>query len=201
MTRATPLPPDERRRALIDATCTLLLEHGSSVSTRQIAEAAGVAEGTIFRVFASKQELVDASIEHVLCPETVIGRLRHVDASSLDDAVTTIIGLLLDHIGQTRALMHLLDRQRSEDEAPTDKPWRGHHGKGHRGHLHAELVGAIEDALVPHAAAISVTPALAATSLFTLSIGAAFAAPEGSVPEPATVARILLHGIAREDTC
>ena len=51
-----PMSPDERRAALIDATLPLLLEHGRGVTTRQIAEAAGVAEGTIFRVFDSKDE-------------------------------------------------------------------------------------------------------------------------------------------------
>ncbi|HBX79727.1 MAG TPA: TetR/AcrR family transcriptional regulator, partial [Propionibacteriaceae bacterium] len=51
MTRAAPLSPDDRRRALIAATRPLLAEFGPDVSTRRIAEAAGVAEGTIFRVF------------------------------------------------------------------------------------------------------------------------------------------------------
>nr|WP_284286883.1 helix-turn-helix domain-containing protein [Angustibacter aerolatus] len=56
MPRATPLSPDERRRHLVDATLPLLVQHGRAVSTRQIARAAGVAEGTIFRVFDSKDE-------------------------------------------------------------------------------------------------------------------------------------------------
>ncbi len=48
MSRATPLPLDERRAALIAATEPLLEQFGRDVSTRQIAEAACVAEGTIF---------------------------------------------------------------------------------------------------------------------------------------------------------
>ena len=58
--RASALPPDERRSAIIDATLPLLLEHGEMVTTRQIAEAAGIAEGTIFRVFADKDEVIAA---------------------------------------------------------------------------------------------------------------------------------------------
>ena len=42
---------------IVAATLPLLLEHGELVTTRQIAEAAGIAEGTIFRVFADKDEL------------------------------------------------------------------------------------------------------------------------------------------------
>ena len=51
--RAAPLSPDERRRAIVDAVLPLLIEHGRAVTTRQMAEAAGIAEGTIFRVFDS----------------------------------------------------------------------------------------------------------------------------------------------------
>ncbi|MCU1430433.1 MAG: DNA-binding transcriptional regulator, AcrR family, partial [Actinomycetia bacterium] len=36
---------------IVAATLPLLLEHGDRVTSRQIAEAAGIAEGTIFRAF------------------------------------------------------------------------------------------------------------------------------------------------------
>ena len=59
--RAAPMAPDDRRRAIVDAVVPLLLEHGGDVTTRQIAEAAGIAEGTIFRVFPDKPALLMAA--------------------------------------------------------------------------------------------------------------------------------------------
>lgn len=61
--RAAALPAGERRAAIVAATLPLVLEHGSAVSTRMIAVAAGVAEGTIFRVFPDKESLLNAVVE------------------------------------------------------------------------------------------------------------------------------------------
>lgn len=55
------MSPDDRRAALVETTLPLLREYGVAVSTRQIADAAGVAEGTIFRVFPDKTALLIAT--------------------------------------------------------------------------------------------------------------------------------------------
>ena len=64
--RAAALPIEERRSAIVAATLPLFLEQGAAVTTREIAQAAGIAEGTIFRVFDDKTALLDAVIEAAL---------------------------------------------------------------------------------------------------------------------------------------
>jgi AcrR family transcriptional regulator len=77
--RVPALSPDERRAALVAATIPLLREHGTSVSTRQIAEAAGVAEGTIFGVFKDKPSLLRAAVLAALDPAPLLRDLRAID--------------------------------------------------------------------------------------------------------------------------
>jgi AcrR family transcriptional regulator len=93
--RARPLPPDERRDMLVVATIPLLAKHGLKVTSRQIAQAAGVAEGTIFRVFADKDELVRAAVGRCLDPTPVLAELRRVDVGlPLHERMVEVITIL-----------------------------------------------------------------------------------------------------------
>ena len=69
--RARPLSPEDRRAAILDAVIPLLIDHGAAVTTAEMAEAAGIAEGTIFRVFPDKASLLHAAIERSLDPSSV----------------------------------------------------------------------------------------------------------------------------------
>lgn len=77
------MAPEDRRAALIAATLPLLREHGTAISTRQIAEAAGVAEGTIFGVFPDKASLVRAALMHAFDPEPAVAALHAIDQPDL----------------------------------------------------------------------------------------------------------------------
>ena len=77
--RAAPLPPDARRASIISAALPLIRLHGTAVTTAQIAMAAGIAEGTLFRVFPDKDALISAAIQTAFDPVPTERELAAVD--------------------------------------------------------------------------------------------------------------------------
>jgi AcrR family transcriptional regulator len=77
---------------IIDAVIPLLLEHGRDVTTRQIADAAGVAEGTIFRAFGDKDSLIEGAVARFLDPEPLRRALSYIDPElTLEQKVNDIL--------------------------------------------------------------------------------------------------------------
>ena len=107
--RAPPLPPDARRRAIVDAVAPLLVAHGAAVTTKRMADAAGVAEGTLFTVFDDKRALIMAVLEDRLDPEPLTAALAAIDAQApLRDALTAAAAVVLPRIEEVRALASAL---------------------------------------------------------------------------------------------
>ncbi len=77
--RANALPPTERRVAIVRSALGLIRERGTIPTTREIAEAAGIAEGTIFRAFDTKERLMDAVVGETFCPAPVSIQLHAID--------------------------------------------------------------------------------------------------------------------------
>lgn len=64
---------------IVDAVIPLLLEFGRDVTTKQIAESAGIAEGTLFRAFGDKESIITAAVEKFLDPAPLRLMLRGID--------------------------------------------------------------------------------------------------------------------------
>jgi AcrR family transcriptional regulator len=131
--RAPAMTLEQRREAIVASTLPLLLEHGSAVSTSQIATAAGIAEGTVFRAFRDKQELLVACMQAGLDSTEEVARVEAIDpdlpmaerltqgVDALVDYLTRIwqVGQALQGAGISREAMH--KRVHGDDE-DTDKP-------------------------------------------------------------------------------
>lgn len=129
--RATPMHPDDRRRAILDAVIPLIVDHGEVPSTKQIAEAAGIAEGTIFRVFDDKPSLMRAVAEETMRPshgredfEAAIGPI-----DDLHEAIRVAAESLVTHLHRSmtvmiavRGLLHLQPRAASSPGPPGTPP-------------------------------------------------------------------------------
>jgi AcrR family transcriptional regulator len=83
--RAPAMEPEQRRQLIVKAAIPLVIEHGTAVTTAQIARAAGIGEGTVFRAFGDKENLLNACMAEALRPDDTLAELA---ATSLDQPLT-----------------------------------------------------------------------------------------------------------------
>ncbi len=96
---------------IVDAVIPLLIENGREVSTRQIADAAGIAEGTIFRVFPDKDALFAAAVDKFLDPTAANRALRAIDPSeSIENKINDILFLLRSRMTGIFGIMQAVGR-------------------------------------------------------------------------------------------
>jgi AcrR family transcriptional regulator len=119
--RARPLPVEDRKAMIIDAVTPLVLEHGKDVTSRQMAEAAGIAEGTIFRAFGDKESLINAVVERYLDPLALRTALSSIDHDlSLENKLRTVFQLLQDRFKGVIRMMSAI----GSTGAPPNRPVR-----------------------------------------------------------------------------
>ncbi len=120
--RAAPLPPTERRATIVSATIPLLIEHGAKLTTRQIADAAGIAEGTIFRVFPDKDSLIDAALETAIDPEPTDLALGTVDRTlPLEARLEAAAEIIQRRVASIWQLMAAVGRTKPTHQAGSGK--------------------------------------------------------------------------------
>jgi AcrR family transcriptional regulator len=194
--RATAMSPDDRRRAIVRALVPLLVERGGDVSTREIARAAGIAEGTIFRVFPDKGSLMMAAAEEAINPAD--GRVAFEEAmrdvDTLREKVVVAAQRVLDRMRMTMSVMFAVRGHLMEAH---------HHDKKHFGppqfvlDAQAELHRRLTTVFEAHRDELAVEPEVAAVALRSLIFGAS--RPElGMTPalDAEQIADLLLSGVA-----
>ena len=174
--RAAPLPPDERRRAILRAVAPVVLERGLDVTTRRLAEVAGVAEGTLFRVFADKESLVREAAYEAADPAHVAADLAGIDVGlPLEDRLVAVVEVMGARIAGARVWMTLVHRTAGSagtGDARCAGPAR--HEAGLRA-VHEELARL----LAPDAHRLRCSPAQAAQLLHALVLGSLVASGRG----------------------
>lgn len=192
--RARPMTPEDRRAAIIRSVTPLLIEHGRAVTSRQLAEAAGVAEGTVFRAFGDKDSLIDAVLED----QRELGDLREglaaipLDAS-LAESVDCVFELLVDRLTTLVRLSIAVGRHGPPPDGEAHARHRARFEA--RARVLARLITAV---LEPHADRLAVSPAAAASYLRMVATAAALPhlhpEMELTVPE---ISRLVRTGLAR----
>lgn len=186
--RAAALPPEQRRAAIAEATLALLSERGAAVTTRQIAEAAGIAEGTIFRVFEDKDAVLRAALDLAFDPAPTERALGTVDREQPFErqleAAVEIIQAQVQHVW--RLVSAVADTDALRGRRPQPPP---------------DLV-ALTELFEPHADALRHPPAVAARELRALTLAVshpALYADEAMTPRE--IVSLLLHGIRKGPAC
>ncbi|MFW5417910.1 TetR/AcrR family transcriptional regulator [Nocardiopsis sp. CNT-189] len=110
--RAPQMDRDARREMIVSHTMDLLAEHGRPVTTREIALAAGIGEGTIFRVFADKEELLRECLLEAMRMKEATAQVEAVGlAGTPDRRLTRAAAVMQDHITRAGAIAAALGRQ------------------------------------------------------------------------------------------
>jgi AcrR family transcriptional regulator len=117
------------RKRLIEAATALFRERGLEVGVAEIAEAAEVGRGTLFRNFASKEDLIAAIVAERMHEACECGR-ELLEAPDADDALFEFLAEMVGRQQHDRAVTDAID-----DTWLAREEIRG---------AHAELVGVLD---------------------------------------------------------
>lgn len=108
---------EDKKQALLEAATQAIAQSGIAASTAVIARNAGVAEGTLFRYFATKDELINTLYLHLkqdLCQSMIMELDRSItDAKTMTRFIwNSYISWGLNHPARHRAIRQRKAHQR-----------------------------------------------------------------------------------------
>lgn len=215
--RAPGLAPDDRRAALVDVATATILSDGEVPSTRRLAAAAGIAEGTIYRAFPSKEALLDAVVDQAFCPAPVLVALDEIDHTlELEPRLVAAVDVLQQpvrhvlHLVMTMRLRRRPGIHRDHERCIRD----GRHrplppdavddlvdpaDSSARAAVDAAVDEAVTALVAPDADDLRIAPAELTRLARLLTLGGShpgFAPGEPLTPDE--IVAVLLHGVARD---
>jgi AcrR family transcriptional regulator len=193
--RAKPLSPDDRRTAIVKAVLPLLLERGQATTTADMATAAGIAEGTIFRVFPDKAAILNAAVRVTIDPNVTEDAIGSIDTDlPLSDQLVEAAEILASRFQKVTTLMEVIHTLPHRKKSPSPEGRRMFFAASKA--VTSSLVALFERSEDQ----LSVSPVLAARTLRAL----VFADAHPMTGRDDTVnsfemVSMLLHGIQRPD--
>lgn len=186
------MAPDERRAAILDAAAPLLRERGAQVSTRELAEAAGVAEGTLFRVFPDKRSLLRAAVARAMDPAPLLDELARIDlAWPVERRIARVVVLVADRMDGILPLVMALHGLSRGDDAE-----HSHEDAEAKQSRDALVLGAVADVLAPDVGRLRVSPLQAAGLIRGAVLGQRLPGqPDGARAPTDVLADCLTHGL------
>ena len=205
--RASALSPPERRVSIVRAALRLIAAQGTMPTTREIAEEAGIAEGTVFRAFDTKERLVEAVVGETFCPAPISVQLRDIDLDQpLRDrliALVTVLQVRFTEIFGVMTALGLTAPPADVEEHRGCRPDSGHVPVDEQdpsvetawGDRRGRLLAFVE----PDADQLTCTPAelVKYLRLFTFSASHPDIA-EGQILPPQTIVAVILDGVTRK---
>jgi len=179
---------------LIAATRQLILDHGPEVTTRQVAEAAKVAEGTLFRVFPTRRDLIAATIADHLSPERLADIFAAAPATTTIDETTEVcLSTAADYVTTFGRFIPRPHQAGDQDEIRFRimELWEARV---------CDIADWMRDRLAPHETQLTIPVKDFAHLVITLAMGYAHGRSPDTSLNPATLARLALDGARRKDS-
>lgn len=169
----------------------LLRDKGRAVSTKEIAKAAGIAEGTIFRVFESKDAIIEATVQDAFDNSTLLAELAVIDRDlALRDRLAAAVAIMQEHLQGMFALMTVLHASGQPMQPPK------HDSEAHRRREEstAQLDQAFVDLIGEGASQLRVTATTFTGYLRMLTLSSVHPMLGGEASTPEELVDVLLEG-------